>query len=326
MKETSFLSPITKRKKIRSPTTKRMAPTTRSLFLEKRDIDQEQANHWKIYGTIPEDSAKAKATTKPDVAPEPPNLTTIQPNQNIQPSAYQNQNLLLRPVVTQAMHGIRDNSKEQLTTYPSKVTHLLLPALLTKLHRENAALIQQPPKYTDLLKEWKILVVHKVNNMSKGYFNFIAKLIPQFQDFQHIKFQPQGIYMSLATQKKYKQLLIELTNGTGDKVEDPANASTTTPELVMVPTPPTTAQGPATMTAEEKATREALIHEQIESIITAQAKHRITIEKMVGYMDQMQYNIRTQGKRIEKLTSMTNDQSQHIHTQKTPLRTVTKRY
>ena len=97
-----------------------------------------------------------------------------------------------------------------MATCLHKVTHLLLPALITEWHRENATLIQQP-EYTDLLNEWEILV-HKVDNTSKGgYFNFIIKLIPQFQHFANIKFQPKGIYLSLVTRRKYKQLLQDFT-------------------------------------------------------------------------------------------------------------------
>ena len=58
-----------------------------------------------------------------------------------------------------------------LTKYPSKVTHILLPALLTEWHRMNVDILWQP-EYEDLLKEWAIMV-QKVDNTSKDYYNII---------------------------------------------------------------------------------------------------------------------------------------------------------
>ena len=94
-------------------------------------------------------------------------------------------------------------------TYPNAVTHLLLSAFLTTWHRENAALLQQS-EYNDFFKEWEIMV-QKVDNTSKPSFNFMILLSPLFHDFRKINFCSDGhVYLSLETQTKYKQLILDI--------------------------------------------------------------------------------------------------------------------
>ena len=83
-----------------------MAPTTRRMLLEKRE--QDQANHWRTQGAIPEDNSDDSALTAPNG-----DLTNddIPPEQSTQPCAYRNQNLLLH-LAPQTMLGLQDSSTE----------------------------------------------------------------------------------------------------------------------------------------------------------------------------------------------------------------------
>ena len=53
-----------------------MVPTTRCSFLERRDQDQKQANHWRIHGTIPNHS---ETTTKTDITVDTDDASTKLP-------------------------------------------------------------------------------------------------------------------------------------------------------------------------------------------------------------------------------------------------------
>ena len=89
-----------------------MAPTTRLPI--QQDINAAHAVHWKVHGTIPEEPKKATIPVRDAAVPLALNIPTLE------------------PIQTNSADGTRDTGNiATLTTYPSKVTHLLLPALLT---------------------------------------------------------------------------------------------------------------------------------------------------------------------------------------------------
>ena len=144
-----------------------MAQNTRRTLLEQHD--QDQANHWigipktrSIVDSINEPTGPHSPTgsiVDAHTAPmtNPPALTLNIPEpEPPQPISWLDEQLASGNVTA-------------VTTFPSKVTHLLLPALLTEWHRVNAEILRQP-EYEDLLKAWEIMV-QKVDNTSKGYNN-----------------------------------------------------------------------------------------------------------------------------------------------------------
>ena len=155
-----------------------MAPTTTCAFLERRDHDQEQANYWKTHGTIPKDSAK-QATTKADVAAESIQLEDAASTGSKTPPTLVIPELEPPSPPSSANEAWDTGKATELTMDQSKVTYLLLSVLLTEWYRENIELLQQP-EFKDL------------NSTSKGYFNFVVKLSPQFTDLQHIKYHPNS--------------------------------------------------------------------------------------------------------------------------------------
>ena len=83
------------------------------------------------------------------------------------------------------------------TTCPNMVTHLLLPALLTKWHKKEAGLLQQPV-LKDLLEAWEILV-QQVDNTFEDYYNFIIQLSTHHKPFKGIHWKSGGHYMAIVT-------------------------------------------------------------------------------------------------------------------------------
>lgn len=170
---------------------------------------QDQANHWKIHVTIPkyigtaptgeeganrnalirtEDDTK-QATTKANVAVASTGLedAVSTESENATPT------LIIPDPEPPYPSGSSDEAwatgnATALTTYLSKINHFLLPALLTKWHKENAGLLKQP-EFKDLLKAWKILV-QRVDNAAKDYYNFIIQLFPHHKPFKSIHWKP----------------------------------------------------------------------------------------------------------------------------------------
>ena len=134
------------------------------------------------------------------------------------------------PKPNQLQTGARDNALDSgniatLTIFPYKVTHLLLPALLTEWHKRSTGTLQQP-NFQDLLKEWEDMV-QKIDNTSKMYFNFLDKIGLCDSRIRGIKWNGGKIYLPAITLTKYQEFLRNFYTTHQATAPAPASGKTT---------------------------------------------------------------------------------------------------
>ena len=312
-----------------------MVPTTHMSLLEKRDIDQEQANHWNGNNTTVVPAAASTethvvpvaASTETHVVPVAASTETT----HIVPAAALTETPVVSAAASTKLNPVTalhtpepeptapsDSSDKQweyndvqaISKFPRKVTHILFPALLTEWHRKHAGILRQP-EYKYISKEWEIMV-QKIDNTSTQYFNFMTLLNPNFNNFKNIKYKDGKIYLTLATRTLYKQNLLDLfTSWTpvGPKCPTAASLAETEKDTTAI----IVKISPRIESMSETYIN-ALISMKIESMQDLQKTNTTQIDSMLATINQMMYNHRTQSTQIGQLTETTKEQARHIDT------------